>query len=386
MKKNCRVLMIAAAALMVMTVMGTGLCAFAETDPGWKPTENQDKFEGMDYGLGMFSAAARGTDITVNSDGTVTLNVTTKPMVSTKYAKVAFSQEELTDDAKKEAAAAGIAVTVGTAEDSYIGQFDGIDYGIKPYYWSEFSYTMPVESLEKPVYTAGYNVLTLKNKEDKIYEEDLTKGKWAYSSTWTINPTQELIQKLRSKQAELGESDTAARIGKVADHLEAQYPEYIADKAREAIAAAKADLTDKALIEEALAACEKLSDAQKAELADDIKTLEDAKAEIERKENEAKEIAKVQAGKISGFKAKAGKKMVTFTWKKNTVFAGYQLKYKVGGKSKTVTISSAKTVKKVVKKLKKGKKVTAQIRGYKKIAGKTYYGKKWASAKAVKVK
>ena len=183
MKKNCRVLMIAAAALMVMTVMGTGLCAFAETDPGWKPTENQDKFEGMDYGLGMFSAAARGTDITVNSDGTVTLNVTTKPMVSTKYAKVAFSQEELTDDAKKEAAAAGIAVTVGTAEDSYIGQFDGIDYGIKPYYWSEFSYTMPVESLEKPVYTAGYNVLTLKNKEDKIYEEDLTKGKWAYSST-----------------------------------------------------------------------------------------------------------------------------------------------------------------------------------------------------------
>ena len=381
------------AVLMVMTVMGTGLCAFAETDPGWKPTENQDKYEGIKYGLGMFSPAAKGTDIVVNNDGTVTLNVTTKPMVSTKYTKVAVSLEDFTgnndkDHVKKEAAAAGIAVTVGTAEDNYIGQFDGVDYGIKPYYWSVFSYTMPVEAIEKPVYTAGYNVLTPdpKNKEDKIYEEDLTKAKWAYSSTWTINPTQELIQKLRSKQAELGESDTAARIGKVADHLEAQYPEYIVDKAREAIAAAKADLTNKALIEEALAACEKLSDAQKAELADDIKALEDAKAEIERKENEAKEIAKVQAGKISGFKAKAGKKMVTFTWKKNTVFAGYQLKYKVGGKSKTVTISSAKTVKKVVKKLKKGKKVTAQIRGYKKIAGKTYYGKKWASAKAVKVK
>ena len=382
MKKNCRVLIIAAAALVVMTVMGAGWCAFAEADPGWKPTENQEKYEGMDYGLGMFSAAAKGTDIVVNSDGTVTLNVTTKPMVSTKYAKVAFSQEELTDDAKKETAATGIAVTVGSADDSYVGQFDGVDYGIKPFYWSVFSYTMPVEAIEKPVYTAGYNVLTLKDNTTKTYEEDLSKAKWAYSSTWTVKATPELIQKLRSKQAELGGGDIAEKIGKAADYLEG----CLLDEAKQAVAAAKADLTNKALIEEALAACEKLSDAQKAELADDIKALEDAKAEIERKENEAKEIAKVQAGKISGFKAKAGKKMVTFTWKKNTVFAGYQLKYKVGGKSKTVTISSAKTVKKVVKKLKKGKKVTAQIRGYKKIAGKTYYGKKWASAKAVKVK
>ena len=96
-------------------------------------------------------------------------------------------------------------------------------------------------------------------------------------------------------------------------------------------------------------------------------------------------IAKVKAGKIKSFKAKAGKKKVTFTWKKNTVFAGYQLKYKAGKKTKTLTIKSAKTVKKIVKKLKKGTKVTAQIRGYKKIAGKTYYGK-WAKAKAVKVK
>ena len=380
MKKNYRVLIIAAAALLIMTVMGAGLSAFA-AEAEWKPTENQDKFEGMDYGLGMFSAAAKGTDITVNSDGTVTLNVTTKPMVSTKYAKVAFSQEELTDDAKKEAAAAGIPVTVGTADDSYIGQFDGVDYGVKPFYWSVFSYTMPVEAIEKPVYTAGYNVLTLKDSATKTYEEDLSKAKWVYSSTWTVKATPELIQKLRSRQAELGGGEIAEKIGKAADYLEG----CLLDEAKQAVAAAKADLTNKALIEEALAACEKLSDAQKAELADDIKTLEDAKAEIERKEKEAEEVAKVQAGKISGFKAKAGKKMVTFTWKKNTVFAGYQLKYKVGGKSKTVKISNAKTVKKVVKKLKKGKKVTAQIRGYKKIAGTTYYGKK-CSAKAVKVK
>ena len=93
----------------------------------------------------------------------------------------------------------------------------------------------------------------------------------------------------------------------------------------------------------------------------------------------------MKAGKISSFKVKAGKKKATFTWKKNTTFAGYQLKYKVGKKTKTVNIKSAKTVKKVIKKLKKKQKVSGQIRGYKKISGKTYYGK-WAKSKTVKVK
>ena len=381
MKKKCRILTIALAALMVMTVMGAGACVFAaETE--WKPTENQDKYEGITCGKGMFSAAAKGTDIVVNSDGTVTLNATTKPMVSTKYTKVAVSTEPLTDNDSMEQAALAVKATVGTAEDNYTGQFDHVDYGILSYYWTVFSYTLPVEKMTDPLYTAGFN--QMRKVADGVYEE--YEGQWAYSSTWTINPSQELIQKLRSKQAELGDGNIAARISQVADRFEAMLPECLADKAREAIEAAKKDLTNKELVEKALAACDKLMDSQKEEFAADIKVLEDAKAEIERKENEAKEIAKVQAGKISGFKAKAGKKMVTFTWKKNTVFAGYQLKYKVGGKSKTVTISSAKTVKKVVKKLKKGKKVTAQIRGYKKIAGKTYYGKKWASAKAVKVK
>ena len=99
----------------------------------------------------------------------------------------------------------------------------------------------------------------------------------------------------------------------------------------------------------------------------------------------SEQIKKVKAGKIYKFKAKAAKKKVTFTWKKNTLFSGYQLKYKVGSKTKVVKIKSAKTVKKVVKKLKKGKKVKAQIRGYKVISGKTYYGK-WAKSKTVKVK
>jgi sirohydrochlorin cobaltochelatase len=97
------------------------------------------------------------------------------------------------------------------------------------------------------------------------------------------------------------------------------------------------------------------------------------------------EIDKVTSSKVKSFKATAGKKKVTFTWKKNTTFQGYQLKYKVGKKTKTVNIKSAKTVKKVIKKLKKGQKVSGQIRGYKKIDGKTYYGT-WAKSKTVKVK
>ena len=215
-------------------------------------------------------------------------------------------------------------------------------------------------------------------KVDETYEEDLSNATWAFKGTWTINATPELIAQLRSKQAELGDSEIAQRIGAVADLLE---PAAVVERARKAIEAAKADLTNKKLLEAAIAAYEKLSDADKATFADDIKIISDAKAEIER----AAAIKKVKAGKISSFKVKAGKKKATFTWKKNTMFAGYQLKYKVGKKTKTVNIKSAKTVKKVIKKLKKKQKVSGQIRGYKKISGKTYYGK-WAKSKTVKVK
>lgn len=379
MKKNCRILLISMMVLVLTAVMG--ISVFAESNADWTPSQNQDKFEGIEYGLGMFSAAAKGTDIVINDDGTVTLNITTKPMVSTRYAKVAFSLEQLTD---MEQAAAGISVTVSKADDTYINPFSGENEGTKTYYWSVFSYTMPVEALEQTIYTAGFNTV---HKENDTYVE--YEGTWAYSSTWKVNPTLELTQKLRDKQAAVSDSSVAARIGQVADHLEALFPEYLMEKARQAVADAKADLTNKEKVEKALAACEKLTDEQKAELADDIKTLKEAKAEIERKEKEAekkKAIAKVKAAKVTGFKAKAAKRKVTFTWKKNAVFGGYQLQYTVkGSKKKTLTITSYKTVKKIVKKLKKGKKVTSRIRGFKKVSGTKYYGK-WVSAKAVKVK
>ena len=131
---------------------------------------------------------------------------------------------------------------------------------------------------------------------------------------------------------------------------------------------------------EAVAAAKDAAIAAAAEAKTDEQIAEEEKAAKEKKA-----IAKVKAAKVKSFKVKAGKKKVTFTWKKNTTFTGYQLKYKVGKKTKTVTIKSAKTVKKVIKKLKKKQKVYGQIRGYKKINGKTYYGK-WAKTKTVRVK
>ena len=339
--KKCSVSLTAVLSLAMMICMSAA--AFADESAGWKPTENQDKFSGMEYDLGMLSAAAKGTEIVVNNDGTVTLNVTTKPMVSTRYAKIAVSKEELTDDDKMEQAASAVQVTVGTAEDEYINPFSHENEGVKTYYWSVFSYTMPAGDLMKPIYIAGFNTVT-KNDEG-IYV--LNEGRWAYSSYWKILATPEL---------------TASVIG-----------------------AAKADLTNKELVEASLAVYNELTEEDKAAFAEDIQALEDARAEIERKEKEAAEIDKVKKTKISKFKAAAGKRKVTFTWKKNSEFAGYELKYKVGSKSKTLKITKASIVKKVVKKLKKGKKVSAQIRGYKTIAGTKYTGP-WVKSKTVKVK
>ena len=158
--------------------------------------------------------------------------------------------------------------------------------------------------------------------------------------------------------------------------------------AKAAIAAAKADLTNKELVEAALAAIDKLTDEQKAAMADDIQVINDAKAAIDKAEKEAAdqaEVAKIKAAKISLKGAKAGKKKITVTWKKNADVAGYQVYYKTGKKAKTVKVTKNTITKKVIKKLKKGKKYTVKVRGYKKINGQMVYTK-WSKAKKVKVK
>jgi Skp family chaperone for outer membrane proteins len=94
---------------------------------------------------------------------------------------------------------------------------------------------------------------------------------------------------------------------------------------------------------------------------------------------------KVSLAKAKIKSAKAGKKSVTVKWGKIKNAGGYQISYKVGSKTKKVTVSGGSKVSKKIKGLQSGKKYTIKVRAYKKVNGKTYYGK-WSSAKKVTVK
>lgn len=86
---------------------------------------------------------------------------------------------------------------------------------------------------------------------------------------------------------------------------------------------------------------------------------------------------------------KKGKKKITVKWaSQKTQTSGYQIRYSKmsdlsGAKYKTV--SSNKTVKKTVKKLKKKTTYYVQVRTYKKVSGTKYYSP-WSNTKSVKTK
>ncbi|MBQ9015928.1 MAG: hypothetical protein IJ109_07365 [Firmicutes bacterium] len=456
-------------------------------EPDWKPTQNQEKSEKVISSMGMVSLAEQGTELYVNEDGTITVEVTTKPMTSNRYSKFAVSltQFELKD---AEQYAEGIDVTVGTAKDNYT--YKGEDYGQIPYYWSMFEFNVPIEQIGVPIHIGVYNDLKKVNDDTKEYVIDEASASWQRILTWTITNTPELIEDIRDIAADTEDQELASRMIAEADLLEvqavleeakadptnkekvqkaldaiakmtdtqkealaediaavntakeaidledaktaiaaakadatnkdkvqaaldaiakltdAQKEELAADitevntakeqieiyeAAQTAIAAAKADPTNKDKVQAALAAIAKLTDAQKADetLAADIKTVSDAKTAIDKKDAQARtnaEISKIKASTITLKKAKAGKKKVTVTWKKDANVAGYEISYKVAGaKAKTVKITKNSTTKKVIKKLKKGKKCTVKIRGFKKINNQMVYTK-WSKAKTVKVK
>lgn len=94
----------------------------------------------------------------------------------------------------------------------------------------------------------------------------------------------------------------------------------------------------------------------------------------------------VRAIGISSFSVKAGKKKATVNWKRNTTFSGYQIYYKQSGKKAKYTYASSTASSKTIKSLKKGKKYTFKVRGYKKMNGKTIYSNKWSSSKTVRIK
>ncbi len=105
------------------------------------------------------------------------------------------------------------------------------------------------------------------------------------------------------------------------------------------------------------------------------------------KYNSAKSAAKtyyfVTRPAISSAANTASKKM-TVKWGKNTKATGYQVKYVTGSTSKTVTISSYKTVSRVISSLVKGKTYKVYVRSIKKVGSVKYYSA-WSAAKSVKI-
>ncbi len=92
--------------------------------------------------------------------------------------------------------------------------------------------------------------------------------------------------------------------------------------------------------------------------------------------------------KVANVKAKAGKKQMTVTWKRNKNAKGYQITYsqkKNFKKAKNVAITKNKTTKKVIKKLKSDKKYYVKVRAYKKAGNKKVYGA-YSKVKTVKIK
>ncbi len=94
-------------------------------------------------------------------------------------------------------------------------------------------------------------------------------------------------------------------------------------------------------------------------------------------------LTSTTSSSISNLKAKAGKKKVTVTYKKNSNVTGYKVYYKkVGAKSYKLAKTTSST-KVTIKKLTKKKKYYVKVRGYKTVNGKTYYTK---YSKTVKVR
>ena len=99
--------------------------------------------------------------------------------------------------------------------------------------------------------------------------------------------------------------------------------------------------------------------------------------------------AKVTIYRLAGVSIKSAKntasKKITVTYGKNSKASGYQIKYVTGSNAKTVSVTKAAAVKKVLSNLKKGKTYRIYVRAYKKVSGTKYYSA-WSAAKSVKVK
>ena len=120
--------------------------------------------------------------------------------------------------------------------------------------------------------------------------------------------------------------------------------------------------------------------------------LEKVEEELKKQNNTPTSASTVTSikkpGQVKGLKLKAGKKKVTVTYKTVSGATSYKVTYSTSKKfkkAKTVTVTSGKTVKKTISKLKSKKTYYVKVCAVKKVKGKNITGK-WSGAKSVKVK
>ena len=133
-------------------------------------------------------------------------------------------------------------------------------------------------------------------------------------------------------------------------------------------------------------------DALAEELQKTQEQLKKAEEELKKQNNAPTPSSTVtpvkKPGQVKGLKLKAGKKKVTVTYKKVSGATSYKVTYSTSKKfkkAKTVTVTSGKTVKKTISKLKSKKTYYVKVCAVKKVKGKNFTGK-WSGVKSVMVK
>ena len=101
-------------------------------------------------------------------------------------------------------------------------------------------------------------------------------------------------------------------------------------------------------------------------------------------QSEASAIFRLSTVKLKSRKSSKAKTAV-IKWKKNPKASGYEIKYTLKGKTKTINVKKAKTVSKTIRKLKSKKKYSFAVRAYKTSGGTKYYGN-WSKIFKIKIK
>ena len=100
-------------------------------------------------------------------------------------------------------------------------------------------------------------------------------------------------------------------------------------------------------------------------------------------QSEVVSICRLNTVKVK--KKSSSKGSAYLKWKKNPKASGYQIRYVLNGKVKTVNVKSAKKISRTIKKLKSKKKYVFSVRAYKKAGQINYYGD-WSKTYKIKIK